>query len=82
MACLWERSPAEWFREAARLYVEAHQACAVCEQRHCVFRSQRTDRIEYSCSACGFSVCHERRTSSYIAAAGDETDAERAPAFV
>ncbi len=79
MALLEARSPAEWYREADRQYVAAHQACAVCEEQHCVFRFEGAGRVEYSCSACGFSVCHESRTSAYIAAAGDETDAEYGP---
>jgi hypothetical protein len=82
MAVLQDRSPAEWYREAARSYVTAHQACAVCEARHCVFRSEVGGRVEYSCAACGFSVCHENRTSAYIAAAGDEMDAECVPFVV
>jgi hypothetical protein len=76
MAFLQVRSPAEWYREADRLYVAAHQACAVCHGRHCVFRSEGAGRVAYSCASCGFSVCHERRTSCYVAAAGDETEAE------
>jgi hypothetical protein len=79
MALLQDRSPAEWYREAVRRYVTEHQACAACDARHCVFRSEGGGRVEYSCAACGFSVCHENRTSSYIAASGDEMDAERVP---
>src|SRR5262249_60368835 len=29
-----ERTPLEWFREAARVYVEGHQACIWCGGRH------------------------------------------------
>ena len=76
MPLLQDRSPAEWYREADRRYLVAHQACALCDGHHCVFRSEGAGRVEYSCSACGFSVCHERRTSSFVAAAGDETEAE------
>jgi hypothetical protein len=81
MALLQARSPVEWYQEADRLYIAAHQACAACDRRHCVFRSEGVGRIGYTCAACGFSVCHEERTSSYIAAVGDETEAECAPAL-
>ena len=70
------RSPAEWFREAARCHVAGHQACAACGAQHCVFRSEVGGRVQYSCSACGFSVCHETHTNSYIAANHDETEVE------
>ncbi len=76
MAVLQDRSPAEWYNEAERSYITAHQACAACDAQYCVFRGEFGGRIEYSCSACGFSVCHECRTASYIAAAGDEMEAE------
>lgn len=76
MAPLAARSPAEWFNEAVRLYVAAHQGCAACGGRHCVFRSEFADRVEYSCSACGFSACFERHTSCYLAATAEETEAE------
>ena len=76
MKLLQGRSPAAWYREAEHQYVAAHQACGVCRGRYCVFRSEASGRVEYTCSACGFSVCHERRTASYVAAAGDETEAE------
>ncbi len=79
MALLQDRSPAEWYREAARRYMVAHQACAACDARHCVFRSDGGGRVEYSCAACGFSVCHEKRSSSYVAATGDEMNAECVP---
>ena len=76
MALLQARPPADWYRAAVLVYVEAHQACAACGERYCVFRTERTGRVEYNCSSCGFSVCHEQRTSSYVAATGDEMEAE------
>jgi hypothetical protein len=76
MALLQARSPAEWYREAARFYLVAHQACVICHDRHCVFQSRSAERVEYSCASCGFSVCHEVRTSAYVVATGDEMEAE------
>jgi len=78
MGTLRARSPAGGFREAAHWYIARHQACAACEASHCVVRTDGSGGVDYSCMACGFSVCHEPRTSSYLVAAGDETEAEMA----
>jgi hypothetical protein len=64
------RSPAEWFAAAARGYVEAHQGCPCCGNQHCVFRSEWGARVEYYCSACDFSACHDRQTGHCYAAPG------------
>jgi hypothetical protein len=66
-----ERTPVEWFVEAARWYVEGHQGCASCGGQHCVFQSSWGHRIEYYCSACDFSTCHDRQTGRYFASPGD-----------
>jgi hypothetical protein len=65
------RSPAEWFAAAARGYVEAHQGCPCCGHQHCVFRSEWGPRVEFYCSACDFSACHDRQTGRCYAAPGD-----------
>jgi hypothetical protein len=66
-----ERTPAEWYQEAVRCYVEGHQACPNCGARHCVFQSHWGPRVEYYCSACDFSTCHDAQTGRYFAAIGD-----------
>jgi hypothetical protein len=66
-----ERTAVEWFVDAARWYVEGHQGCVSCGGQHCVFRSEWGERVEYYCSACDFSVCHDGQTGHYFAAAGD-----------
>jgi hypothetical protein len=66
------QSPIEWFAEAARWYVEAHQGCPCCGHQHCVFRSEWGPRIEYYCSLCDFSTCHDRQTGRCYAALGEE----------
>jgi hypothetical protein len=66
-----ERTAVEWFEDAARWYIEGHQGCVSCGGQHCVFRSEWGARVEYYCSACDFSVCHDRQTGRYFAAAGD-----------
>jgi hypothetical protein len=56
----------EWFTAANRWYVEGHQGCASCHGQHCVFRSEWGLRVEYYCSECDFSACHDRHTGSYF----------------
>jgi hypothetical protein len=65
-----EHSPAEWFEEAARWYVEGHQACPWCRERHCLFRSEWAGRLEYHCSSCDFSACQDHRSGLHFAADG------------
>jgi hypothetical protein len=65
------RTPGELFQSAARWYVQGHQGCVCCRGQHCVFRSDWGQRVEYYCSACDFSTCHDLRTGKYYAAVGD-----------
>ena len=67
-----ERSPAEWYAEAARWYIEGHQGCPYCGGRHCVLRSDRGRRIEYICSVCEFSACRDRESGQHYAAEGEK----------
>jgi hypothetical protein len=60
-----ERTAAEWFAEARRWYIEEHQGCPRCQARHCVFRSQWGQRVEYHCTACDFSTAHDGQTSRF-----------------
>jgi hypothetical protein len=66
-----ERTPAEWFAEALRWYVQGHQGCACCHAQHCVFRSEYGLRTEYYCTACDFSACHDGATDRYFATPGE-----------
>jgi hypothetical protein len=66
-----ERTPVEWFYEAARWYLEGHQGCPSCRGQHCVFRSSWGRRLEYYCSACDFSACHDGESGRYFACRGD-----------
>jgi hypothetical protein len=65
---------ATWFEEAARFYVEGHQACAWCGGSHCVFQRQRGTRLEYSCIDCDFFVCHDEQTAQFHVAPGRVAD--------
>jgi hypothetical protein len=49
---------AAWFEKASRAYVEQHQGCPWCGNHHCVFRTCRPEREQYSCSECDFFSCH------------------------
>jgi hypothetical protein len=66
-----ERSPADWFADARRWYLEEHQGCPHCHGRHCVFRSQWGARVEYHCTECDFSAAHDAATSRYCAQHGE-----------
>lgn len=70
-----ERTSREWYHEAERCHVEEHQGCPCCLGRHCVFRSEWGNRVEYHCNACDFSASHDRRAGRHFAAA--ETGRER-----
>jgi hypothetical protein len=69
-----ERTPAEWFAEALRWYVQGHQGCACCHAQHCVFRSEYGVRIEFYCTACDFSVCHDRAGDRFFATRGEPSE--------
>ncbi|HMF10730.1 MAG TPA: hypothetical protein VKE94_00440 [Gemmataceae bacterium] len=78
MTSLSKRSPAAWFAEAARCYVEGHQACAWCGDSHCVFQTEHGSRLEYSCNSCDFYVCLDRQAGQYHATAGTSRAAANA----
>jgi hypothetical protein len=65
------RSPRDWFLQAAVWYVNGHQGCVCCGGAHCVFRSDSGHRIEYYCSVCDFSTCHDLKRGHYYATVGD-----------
>jgi hypothetical protein len=59
------RPPQDWFEAASHDYVEGHQRCAACGERHCVFRTESDALVEFYCYSCDFSACHDRRTGRY-----------------
>lgn len=74
-----ERTPEEWFHEAARHYVEGHQGCVWCDGVNCVYRSQREGRLEYYCSECDFFTCSDPPSGRYFMTPGQERPATSAP---
>ena len=66
-----EHTPEEWYREAARCYVEGHQGCPWCGGSHQVFKTQRGSRQEYFCCGCEFFASFDQNTYSYFASPGE-----------
>jgi hypothetical protein len=75
-----EPTPQDWFRQAARAYVEGHQGCVWCDGAHRVYRSERGTCVEYLCSCCEFYAIHDRAANRYFAAPGQEQMIPGAPA--
>jgi hypothetical protein len=65
-----EQNAASWFEKAARSYVESHQGCPWCGGRHCVFRSQKPEREQYSCYQCDFFACRVHHEDHYLVTPG------------
>jgi hypothetical protein len=74
MATTQASGAVQWFEKAARSHVEQHQGCPWCGGRHCVFKSSRGDRVEYSCSSCDFYACHNFQTNRYYSSPGQVSD--------
>ena len=60
----------EWYHEAARYYLEGHQACAWCGGRYRVFKTERSGGPCYYCHACDFFVGQEPGTGEYYMVPG------------
>jgi hypothetical protein len=69
MICV-ERTSSEWFEEAARQYLEGHQACAWCGGAHRVFKVHNGRRTEYYCNGCEFLAGHDAESESYVVVPG------------
>jgi hypothetical protein len=63
-------SPHNWFRDAERWYIEKHQGCPWCGGANCVYKSERGQRIEYSCGGCDFFTCYDGENGTYYMGAG------------
>jgi len=64
-------SAVHWFGQAVRAYLEAHQGCARCAAQHCVIRSEWGRRVEFYCTTCDFSACHDGQSGRYFADLGE-----------
>ena len=75
-----ERATWEWYEAAEFWHTEEHQGCPCCRGRHCVFRSEWGDRVEYYCTACDFSASRDRQTGRCFTTT--EADRERPSAVL
>jgi hypothetical protein len=67
----FERTPGEWFKEAARCYLERHQGCAWCGGSYRVFQRRLGQRVEYHCSGCDFHCGHDEVTNQFLVVPGE-----------
>jgi hypothetical protein len=67
----YQRTPKEWFAEAARCYLEYHQGCAWCGGCHRVFRTEQGSQLEYYCTGCDFRAAHDQATNRYFSYPGE-----------
>ena len=74
-----QRTPQEWFAEAARLYVERHQGCAWCGGSHRVFHTQRGSRREYFCTGCDFRSGYDACINRYYSYPGEPQQSDKPP---
>lgn len=73
------RTPQEWFQEAARCYLEGHQACAWCGGSHVVRKEETPTRVEYHCGQCDFGASQDRASGRYAFIPGESPRKNRAP---
>lgn len=74
-----ERTSAEWFAEAARCYVEGHQACAWCGGPHQVHKVETATSLGYRCNYCDFHAGHDADLDRYVFVPGETVPRKRAP---
>jgi hypothetical protein len=74
-----ERTPAEWYEEAARHYVEGHQACAWCSAPYQVFRIETAAGVQYHCNWCDFQADHDAARGRYHVVPGARKTAKSRP---
>jgi hypothetical protein len=74
-----ERTPAEWFEEAERCYVEGHQACAWCGGPHQVHRVETAVGVEFHCNQCDFHAGFDRDLERYAIIPGESNVRRGAP---
>jgi transposase-like protein len=67
-----QRTPNEWFADAARCHVERHQGCAWCGGSYRVHHTRKGSRQEYFCHSCDFHVGYDAATNRYFSYPGEE----------
>jgi hypothetical protein len=69
-----QRTPKEWFEEAARCYLEHHQGCAWCGGSHRVYKRPKGHAVTYYCHSCDFHIAHDESSNEYFFVPGDDRD--------
>jgi hypothetical protein len=64
------RTPQEWFQEAARCYLDKHQACAWCGWPHRVYQLVQDQQIVYYCYGCDFRAGHDKKAGEFFSFPG------------
>jgi len=68
-----DRTPQEWFEEAARCYLEKHQGCAWCGGQHRVYQLVQEQQVVYYCYGCEFRAGHDKQVGNFFSFPGQET---------
>lgn len=71
-----ERTPRDWFEEAARCYLEKHQGCAWCGDSHQVFQYLHGKQVVYYCNACDFRISYDPEKDAYAGIPGEKPGKE------
>lgn len=74
-----ERTPAEWFEEADRCYIEGHQACAWCRTPHQVRRVETETGVAFHCGRCDFHAAYNPDLHRYQIIPGERNACRPAP---
>ena len=60
-----DRTPRDWYEEAARCYLERHQGCPWCGGSYRVYHIQRPLHSLYYCHGCDFRAEFNQETGDY-----------------
>jgi hypothetical protein len=74
-----DRTAAEWFAEAARTYLEGHQACAWCGRSYQVRKVEKAHGVEFHCHFCDFHASHDATLDRYRVVPGESNIRSPAP---
>ena len=66
-----QRSPRDWFQEAARCYLEEHQGCAFCGGPHRVYQLVEDQQVIYYCYCCDFRAGYDKKVEKFFSFPGE-----------
>lgn len=67
-----DRTPQEWFAEAARCYIEMHQGCPWCQGSYRVSKIRYAAQVSYRCQHCDFQSTHDPAVDRYFCIPGED----------